>query len=223
MKSRCNFSFLAGFLFAFLIAYWPLRAAPLPAPAVTTDSTTLNGRFTPNGQTAAIVSACDEASLRAALSGGGTVTFACDGTITLSNTVSITLDTILDGTGHAITISGNDTVRVFEVQPAVGLTLINLIVSEGRAVGASGAAFQIGGDEQGGAIRVTKGSLSAISCLFSNNTASGGKGGNATGPGQPGAGGAGNGGGVSVNQGRPGPSRLVFARNNWPGGTGVVS
>ena len=41
------------------------------------------------------------------------VTFACDGTITLSNTLTVTWDTVLDATGHQITISGSNAVRVF--------------------------------------------------------------------------------------------------------------
>jgi len=44
----------------------------------------------------------DEASLRAALAGGGTVTFDCDGTITLANTLVITNDTTVDASGHTI-------------------------------------------------------------------------------------------------------------------------
>jgi hypothetical protein len=72
----------------------------------------------------ATVSTCDEAGLRAALSGGGTVTFACDGVIALSNTITIANETILDGTGHSITISGGGAVRVFQVSTGVSFTLI---------------------------------------------------------------------------------------------------
>src|SRR5260370_24251243 len=53
------------------------------------------------------VTECDQAHLESALAGGGTVTFACDGTITLSNTITIAADTVLDATGRAVTISGN--------------------------------------------------------------------------------------------------------------------
>jgi hypothetical protein len=40
-----------------------------------------------------IVAECTEAALRAALAGGGSVTFACDGVITLTNTLVISTNT----------------------------------------------------------------------------------------------------------------------------------
>ena len=49
-----------------------------------------------------IVTNCTEENLRATLAGGGTVTFACAGSITISNTLSIEIDTILDGAGHQV-------------------------------------------------------------------------------------------------------------------------
>src|SRR6516225_10196985 len=39
-----------------------------------------------------VVTNCTDAALRAAISGGGTVTFACDGTITLTNTIIVASD-----------------------------------------------------------------------------------------------------------------------------------
>jgi hypothetical protein len=53
-----------------------------------------------SGWAAGVVTSCSEASLRTAMAGGGTVTFACDGTITLGSTITISVNTILDGTGH---------------------------------------------------------------------------------------------------------------------------
>ena len=61
---------------------------------------------------AGIVANCAEASLRAAMAGGGKVTFACDGTISLSGTITNSHDTVLDGAGHQITISGGNAVSV---------------------------------------------------------------------------------------------------------------
>jgi len=61
------------------------------------------------GPTSALASGtvtnCDQASLEAALAGGGNVTFACSGVIVLTNTINITTDTVLDGTGQSVTIS----------------------------------------------------------------------------------------------------------------------
>ena len=60
-----------------------------------------------------IVSVCDEAHLLTALSGGGTVTFTCSGTITLTVEITIAADTTIDGSGQTVTVSGNHRVRVF--------------------------------------------------------------------------------------------------------------
>ena len=62
-----------------------------------------------------VVSVCDEAHLLAALAGGGTVTFSCSGTITLTAEIMIAADTTIDGSGQTVTISGNNAVRVFTV------------------------------------------------------------------------------------------------------------
>src|SRR4051812_20577934 len=62
-----------------------------------------------------VVTSADEASLRAALAGGGTVTFAVDGRIPLSATLFITNGTTLDGSGHTVIISGSNSVRVLYV------------------------------------------------------------------------------------------------------------
>ena len=58
-------------------------------------------------QAGGIVSVCDEAHLLAALAGGGTVTFSCSGTITLTADITIAADTTIDGSGQTVTISGN--------------------------------------------------------------------------------------------------------------------
>jgi hypothetical protein len=53
-----------------------------------------------------VVTNYTEADLLAAMAGGGIVTFACDGTITLASTITNSIDTVIDGTGHQVTISG---------------------------------------------------------------------------------------------------------------------
>src|SRR5664279_3083729 len=59
-----------------------------------------------------VVTNCTEADLRAAMAGGGAVTFACDGRILLANTITNVIDTTLDASGRQVTISGNHAVRV---------------------------------------------------------------------------------------------------------------
>ena len=52
-----------------------------------------------------VVTNCTEADLRAALVGGGLVTFNCDGVLALSSTLVITNDTTLDASGHDLTLN----------------------------------------------------------------------------------------------------------------------
>ena len=106
----------------------------------------------------ATVTTCDEANLLAALS-DSTVNFACDGTITLSNTITITKDTVLDGTGHSVTVSGSNAVRVFQVNPGVSLTLNKLTIADGRSTNGAGI--------------FNEGTLTLSGCVLSNNAAVG--------------------------------------------------
>lgn len=82
---------------------------------------------------AGVVAVCDEAHLLAALDGGGAVTFACSGTILLSDTIAIEVDTTIDGSGQDVTISGNHAVRVFTVAAGATLELQSLTVANGDA------------------------------------------------------------------------------------------
>jgi hypothetical protein len=107
-----------------------------------------------------VVAECTESNLRAAMAGGGTVTFACDGTITLAKTITNTVDTLLDASGHQVTISGSNAVRVFYVNTNVVFALVNLTVANGRA--ASGAGIF----NAGGTVNLTN-------CTFSGNSARG--------------------------------------------------
>jgi hypothetical protein len=66
-----------------------------------------------------VVTNCTEAALRAAVAGGGTVTFACDSTFRLASTITNNLNLTLDGSGHEVRISGGSAVRVFAVNTNV--------------------------------------------------------------------------------------------------------
>lgn len=80
-----------------------------------------------------VVTRADLGSLNAALEGGGTVVCAFDDTIELTNTITISRDTTLDGTGHNVTLDGNNQVRLFVVETNVTLTLLHLTLSHGLA------------------------------------------------------------------------------------------
>jgi hypothetical protein len=101
-----------------------------------------------------------EASLDTALCNGSTVILAFDGVIAISSTKVVTSDVILDGTGHNVTISGSNNVGVFIVNSGVHLTLRNLTVANGYAIGGGGGILN-------------NGIVTLDSCTFSNNVAVG--------------------------------------------------
>jgi hypothetical protein len=103
------------------------------------------------------------------MAGGGVVTFACDATITLASTLTIETNLTLDGSGHQVTISGGNAVRVFWVDANSTLILANLEVANG-AVGANGDIMPP--DYPGGAgILNLAGTVNATNCTFSDNNA----------------------------------------------------
>jgi hypothetical protein len=109
-----------------------------------------------------VVTVCDEAHLLAALAGGGTVTFACGGTITLTAEIVIVADTTIDGSGQSVTISGNHAVRVFKVNVGITLNLSHLTVVNGYSNNSSG-----GGIYNGGTLNVWNSTFSGNTVTFS--------------------------------------------------------
>lgn len=76
---------------------------------------------------------CTEAAVRAAVAGGGVVTFHCGAhavRITISRAIAIVVGTYIDGQG-CITLAGTPHTRVFRVNPSARLTLKNLTVVDG--------------------------------------------------------------------------------------------
>ena len=102
--------------------------------------------------TASSVKPCDETSLRAAIEPGGAVTFDCDGTIVLTNTLVIEHDTTLDGSGHDVVISGNGQVRIFQVNSGVTFAAKALTIANGKHQGANGTNGVPGGDGFGAGV-----------------------------------------------------------------------
>jgi predicted outer membrane repeat protein len=111
---------------------------------------------------------CTEAALKAAVAGGGTVTFNCgsSATITLTNDVVVSKDTVIDGGGR-VTISGNNVTRVFRTDNYVKFTVQNLTIQNGKEPGSDSA----GGGIYGG----WRGSVTVINCTFQNNDGTAGK------------------------------------------------
>jgi hypothetical protein len=117
----------------------------------------------PLAQAAGVVNPCTETALVAALAGGGTVTFGCSGTITLTTTpttgILIAANTVIDGSGQNVTISGGNTRRMFNLQGGVTLDIRNLTFTNGTDLGTDG-----------GVINTNPGSILLVSkSTFSNN------------------------------------------------------
>lgn len=92
----------------------------------------------------AVVSNLTQRALQAAIINDGNATFSLSGTIVLTNTVRITQDTIIDGTGQNIVISGSNAVRVFFVTNSATLTLLNIGIADGKSTNGAGI-FNAGG------------------------------------------------------------------------------
>ena len=126
-------------------AIWSGRFRSLTPPAIW--PLVLAGLFLLRESTAhaaGMVTICTEADLRTAMAGGGLVTFGCDGTITLGSTITNSWNTVLDGSGHQIRISGISVTRVFYNNTNVSFTLINLTIADGGSLGGS-AILNLGG------------------------------------------------------------------------------
>ncbi len=129
-----------------------------------------------------VVRNCSESDLRAAMAKGGTVMFACDGTIWLSGTITNVTNVVLDGSGHQIAISGSSSVRVFDVATNTSLELINLTICNGQTHdGTNGIWYPTyvtdgGPGEPGGGI-YNAGTLTLCDCVVTaNRTGNGGAG-----------------------------------------------
>jgi len=117
---------------------------------------------------------CTEAALDAALgcgapsgsppvsncTGSGTVTFNCGGAATfiLTSGKTISTDTTIDG-GSLITISGEKSIGIFDVNASVSFTLQNLTITKASA--------------RTGAIYNGRGSLTITNCTFTGNAPGG--------------------------------------------------
>lgn len=174
-----------------------------------------------------VVTAASEQELRAAIAIGGNIRLCFNGTVTLTNTIDITHDVILDAHNRTVVISGNNAVRLFNVNSGVTFGATNIVFANGRDVGENGAdaggqPAQPGLPGEGGAILNDGGNVILVSCLLSNNSVVGGMGGTAAYP-YPdnGAGGEGLGGAI-LNRG--GLLQLYSVRllGNWASGAAGV-
>ena len=110
-----------------LILVWLLIARPARGAGVV-------GSGTPGS--------CTEAALNTALSGGGSISFNCGGshTITLTSQKTINSNTTINGGGQ-ITLSGGGNTRLFTLQNGASLTLQNITLQNGYSSSDGGAIY----------------------------------------------------------------------------------
>ena len=136
---------------------------------------------------------CNDAALKRALIGGGTVTFNCGAspaTISLGSENRISANTVING-GNRITINGNNAVRLFKVAQRTAFTLQNIKLVNGKTAVQGAAIYadygntlkiinstfskhvanQIG-EAGGGAIYSSNGTLDVGNSVFSDNRGS---------------------------------------------------
>lgn len=166
---------------------------------------------------AGTVDICDEASLQTAMVGGGLVQFNCDGTITLTTTLVISASTTMEAASNTVVLSGNQTVRIFEVQAGQELNLTKLSLINGRGAGVDGTNNTAGTSGYGGAILNAGGTVRLVDCTLSGNVAKGGKGGNESG-GSAGKGGSSFGGAIYSTNGTVVATNTSFVSNRVLGG-----
>jgi predicted outer membrane repeat protein len=118
-----------------------------------------------------------------ALKGGRTITFSCSGTIIVPE-ITISADTRISARGKNVTLSGNNSNRVFRVKKGVSLELDTLTISNGFSTESGGGIANFGtlkvinsvisgnrSDAYAGGILNSDGKLIVSNTTFSNNTA----------------------------------------------------
>jgi hypothetical protein len=67
----------------------------------------------------------------------------------LTGSVAIASSTVVNGSGHAITISGGNAIQLFSVNSAVAASFINLTLANGRSAGSTGYSQRPAGHGRG--------------------------------------------------------------------------
>lgn len=143
----------------------PTAVCNAPALVDTSAATATVGDGTP--------ASCTEAALASAAAGGGTIVFNCGAaptTIAVTQTITFTKETVLDG-GGTVTLDGGNAARILYLDsdyttPTPRLTVQRLSFAHGKGPDT--------GDDTargGGAIYRDGGSLTVIDCAFDSNHA----------------------------------------------------
>jgi CSLREA domain-containing protein len=165
-----RFAFVLGSLLVGLGLWAPLALAANYTVNTLNDNTTSGDSLCTLREAIDAANNAGNGDCGANSSGDDMITFSVSETISLQSTLPNIVDAstagklTIDGTGQSITISGNNSVRVFEVNSGGDLTLQNLTVSNGRASGSGGGI-------------VNNGTVNITNSTFSGNSASSGGGG----------------------------------------------
>ena len=147
-----------------------------PPPPIATCASPVQAADTSNPTTVVgtgTAASCTEAALRAAVTAGGTIVFACGSspvTIVLTSEIAVALDTTIDGGGR-VTLSGGGKTRILHVTSFFDLatprlTVQNLGFVDGFTSDVADASSTAAG---GAAILANGGSLTVIGCTFLRN------------------------------------------------------
>lgn len=178
------------YVLAFCLAYSFLGMAP--ARAEDTFASKAGQRLNePDAPTGGTVNTCTLAALQTALSGGGTVTFNCSGTIVFTSTWVVTANTTINGNGFGVILSGGNATDLFSINSGAKLTLSRLTIQNGLNTSSGGcirafgdldvisstirfckAAYLIG-NPNGGAIYANNALVQLTNTLIFSNSAEG--------------------------------------------------
>lgn len=122
--------------------------------------------LTNTGGSTNAVSVCQEANLRAAIQAGGWVSINCNGTITLTSTININNNVILDARNVNMTISGSNAVRLFYIGAGDSFSATNLTLANGSCIVTNSPM-----SADAGAIYNDGGTATLTGCTLTNNSA----------------------------------------------------
>ena len=144
--------------------YWVVASNYYGSATSIVASLTLTNSVGPTN----LVSSINQASLQAAIAQGGWLGLDFNGTLTLTNTIIITNNVVLDGNNFSAIISGGNAVRLFCVTNGASLTLSNLTLANGYYGITSGPP---GTPADAGAIYNNGGTVTLAGCTLTNNSA----------------------------------------------------
>ena len=118
-----------------------------------------------------VVNTPTDAALRAAVVAGGWVSLACNGTITLTNAITLTKNVQLDASSVSLIVSGGGSNRIFYVPAGITLSATNLMLANGVYHPADSST-----PADGGAI-YNNGTVNLTGCTLTNNAVTNSQGG----------------------------------------------